>query len=96
MINKAILLKLKGGKMAKLFHPGPRCGNCHFYNKKSDNYHSGRFCRLEVDPRECGIEFRPRAGRPRKTRKVKPWQKNGISHNTREALNDQKNRKKTH
>jgi len=76
--NGRLIGKPKGrGKMAKYFEPGPRCGNCHFFSMKKDNYHPGRFCRLEADPRECGSKFQSRSGRPRKVRKVKPWQING-------------------
>jgi len=92
--------------MAKYFQPGPKCGNCHFYSKKPDKYHSGRFCRLELDPKIGGSEKSFPAGNPcddsfrsrsktKKARKIKPWQENGISRNAREELkNGQRNRKK--
>ena len=58
------------------FNPGPRCGNCLYYASDADprGYHSGSFCRKDLNPKSCGAEFRPRGSKIKK-RKVKPWQK---------------------
>jgi len=77
---------LKETKMKKYdFKPGPRCGNCHLFDHNKDKkgqptnrYHTGAFCRKDLEPKECGDAFISRHNGGKKKRNCKPWQKNNI------------------
>lgn len=63
--------------MIRYFQPGPRCGNCAHYISATDNDndHNGRYCRRGLDPKTCDLVFTSRTKAKRKTRRVKPWQR---------------------
>jgi len=59
------------------FQPNGRCGNCLFF-RHSDKDKAGEileeaYCSKDLDPKECGDEFKSRSKRIKQVRKKKRW-----------------------
>ena len=59
------------------FQPNGRCGNCLFF-RHSEKDKTGKiieeaYCSKDLDPKECGDEFKSRSKRIKKVRKKKRW-----------------------
>lgn len=61
----------------RYFQPNGRCGNCLFF-RHSEKAKTGEileeaYCSKDLDPKECGDEFRSRSKRIKKVRKKRRW-----------------------
>lgn len=61
----------------KHFQPNGRCGNCLFFRHtdrdKAGQIMEGAHCSKNLDPKECGDEFKSRSKKIKKIRKKRRW-----------------------